>query len=54
MIKEQKQKHDWELIFLGANIDFVETARRFGIGADRAVDWIEFSWTWHSITIVVA
>lgn len=27
-------------IFLGANIDTVETAGRFGIDADRAVDYV--------------
>lgn len=33
------QKYDWEFLFLGANIDAVETARHFGIGADRAVNY---------------
>lgn len=32
MIKRQKEKYGWEFIFLGANIDAVETAARFGIG----------------------
>lgn len=40
MISCQKEKFGWEFIFLGANIDAVETARRFGIDADRAVDYI--------------
>lgn len=40
MIKRQKEKFGWEFIFLGANIDAVETAGRFGIDADRAVDYI--------------
>lgn len=35
-IEHQKSKHGWEFIFLGANIDAVETAGRFGISADRA------------------
>ncbi|MBP3634622.1 MAG: hypothetical protein J6J43_08640 [Oscillospiraceae bacterium] len=39
MIGEKKEKHGWEFLFLGANIDAVETAARFGIGADRAVDY---------------
>lgn len=39
MIERQKTRHDWEFLFLGANIDAVETAGRFGIGADRAVDY---------------
>lgn len=40
MIKKQKEKFGWEFIFLGANIDAVETAGRFGIDADRAVDYV--------------
>lgn len=35
MIEKQK-KSGWEFIFLGANIDAVETASNFGISADRA------------------
>jgi uncharacterized protein YegL len=38
-IQRQKNKYGWEFIFLGANIDAVETAGRFGISADRAVDY---------------
>ena len=40
MIQHQKERHGWEFIFLGANIDAVETAGRFGIDADRAVDYV--------------
>lgn len=40
MIQRQKERYGWEFIFLGANIDAVETAGRFGIGADRAVDYV--------------
>mgnify|MGYP000823770664 CR=1 FL=1 len=40
MIQRQKEKYGWEFIFLGANIDAVQTAQRFGIDADRAVDYI--------------
>ncbi len=39
MIERQKAKYDWEFLFLGANIDAVETARQFGIGEDRAVTY---------------
>jgi uncharacterized protein YegL len=39
-IERQKNKYGWEFIFLGANIDAVETAGRFGISADRAVDYL--------------
>ena len=38
MIEEQKKK-DWEFLFLGANIDAIETAARFGIEEDRAVQY---------------
>ncbi len=37
MVKRQKEKYGWEFLFLGANIDAVETASRFGITEDRAV-----------------
>ena len=39
MIQRQKEKYGWEFLFLGANIDAVETAASFGIGADRAVNY---------------
>ena len=39
MIERQKKRFGWEFLFLGANIDAVETARHFGIGADRAVNY---------------
>ncbi len=39
MIEWQKTKYGWEFLFLGANIDAVETARHFGIGADRAANY---------------
>ena len=39
MVERQKAKYGWEFLFLGANIDAVETASRFGIGADRAVNY---------------
>ena len=39
MIEHQKNKYGWEFIFLGANIDAVDTAERFGIGQDRAVNY---------------
>lgn len=40
MIERQKTKYGWEFIFLGANIDAAATAVRFGIGADRAVNYV--------------
>ncbi|MBN2259450.1 MAG: hypothetical protein JW702_02835, partial [Clostridiales bacterium] len=39
MIDHQKKKYEWEFIFLGANIDAVETAARFGISEDRAANY---------------
>jgi uncharacterized protein YegL len=39
-IERQKKKYGWEFIFLGANIDAVETAGHFGIAPDRAVEYI--------------
>lgn len=39
MIGRQKEKHGWEFLFLGANIDAVSTATGFGISADRAVTY---------------
>ena len=39
MIEHEKQKYGWEFLFIGANIDAVETAARYGIGADRAVNY---------------
>ena len=40
MVERQKQKYGWEFIFLGANIDAVETARDFGIGEERAANYV--------------
>ena len=39
MIRRQKEKYGWEFLFLGANIDAVETAGRLGIAPDRAVNY---------------
>ena len=38
-IEHQKEKYGWEFIFIGANIDAVETAAKYGIGAERAVNY---------------
>jgi len=37
MVQRQKTRYGWEFLFLGANIDAVETASHFGIAEDRAV-----------------
>lgn len=39
MIERQKEKYGWEFLFLGANIDAAKEASRFGIDADRAVNY---------------
>jgi len=39
MVKRQTEKYGWEFLFLGANIDAVETAARYGIHEDRAVNF---------------
>lgn len=39
MIVRQKEKYGWEFLFLGANMDAVETASHFGIDRDRAVTY---------------
>ena len=36
MIERQKSKYSWEFIFLGANIDAVDVANRFGVPGNRA------------------
>ena len=36
MVEKQKKKHNWEFIFLGANIDAIDVANRFGIARNRA------------------
>ena len=37
MVEKKKKKNHWEFVFLGANIDAVEVAGRFGVAANRAV-----------------
>ena len=39
MVQRQKDKYGWEFLFLGANIDAVETAAHFGIEESRAVNY---------------
>lgn len=39
MIEKRKKNDNWEFLFIGANIDAVETAKHFGISEDRAVDY---------------
>lgn len=39
MVEKVEKKYGWEFLFLGANIDAIEVAGRFGIGADRAINY---------------
>jgi len=41
MIKRQQDRYGWEFIFLAANIDAVETADRYGIRKERAVNYVQ-------------
>lgn len=40
MVERQKSKYGWEFVFLGANIDAVETARDFGIAEECAANFV--------------
>ena len=39
MIRREEEKYGWEFLFLGANIDAVETAGSIGIRAERAAKY---------------
>jgi uncharacterized protein YegL len=39
MIETQKEEFGWEFLFIGANIDAIEAAGKFGIAPDRAVNY---------------
>ena len=39
MIRRKTEECGWEFLFLGANIDAVETAKHFGIAEDHAVNY---------------
>lgn len=43
MVERQKSKYGWEFIFLGANIDAIDVAGRFGIAHDRVQNYISDS-----------
>lgn len=38
-IELQKEKYGWEFIFMGANIDAVETGRKFGLDESKTVNY---------------
>ena len=39
MVEQKKEKDGWEFLFLGANMDAIETAGRFDIAPDRAANY---------------
>ncbi len=39
MIERQKEKYNWEFLFLGANIDAIEVAGNMGISRERAANY---------------
>ena len=39
MVERQKEKYGWEFLFLGANIDAIGEAAKFGINENRAVNY---------------
>ncbi|MCQ2541101.1 MAG: VWA domain-containing protein [Lachnospiraceae bacterium] len=39
MVEKAKEKDGWEFLFLGANIDAIEVAGRFGITKERALNY---------------
>lgn len=43
LLEQQKEAKGWVFIFLGANIDAVETASRIGISPDHAADFLSDS-----------
>lgn len=40
LIQKMQEKHGWTFLFLGANIDAVETAKDLGITKDHAADYV--------------
>ena len=39
MVEKKKAKKGWEFIFMGANIDAIDVANKFGVAANRAVTY---------------
>jgi hypothetical protein len=40
LIERQKERYEWEFVFLGANMDAVAEAEKFGISADRSATYV--------------
>ena len=43
MVERQQNLYHWEFLFLGANIDAIAEASRFGIHASRAANYVHDS-----------
>ena len=43
MVERQQKQYHWEFLFLGANIDAIAEASRFGIHASRAANYVHDS-----------
>ena len=39
MVEKERNEYGWEFLFLGANIDAINVADRFGIQAERAINY---------------
>lgn len=39
LVEKEQEQYGWEFLFLGANIDAVQTARRYGIRPERAANY---------------
>ncbi len=39
LVRRQKEQYGWEFLFLGANMDAIQTAGRLGISPDRAANY---------------
>lgn len=40
MITYEKERYNWQFLFLGANIDAISTARNFGISEEFASNYV--------------
>lgn len=40
MVERQQKEYGWEFLFLGANIDAINEAKRFGISEERATNYV--------------
>ncbi|HHX30580.1 MAG TPA: VWA domain-containing protein [Clostridiaceae bacterium] len=40
LVEKERDRYGWEFIFLGANMDAIQTGGAFGIAPDRALDYL--------------